>query len=87
MTSFQLKRCDELTRIILEELVPGQFRPESIAYVRDVIAGLRDRGCDAVVLGCTEIPLIVDPDDCPLPTLDSTRLLAKAALDEALKKG
>ncbi len=38
-----------------------------------------------MVLGCTEIPLIVDPEDCPLPTLDSTRLLARAALEEALR--
>jgi aspartate/glutamate racemase len=45
---------------------------------------LKDRGCDAAVLGCTEIPLIVRPDDAPLPTLDSTRLLAKAALLRAL---
>jgi aspartate racemase len=47
---------------------------------------MKDEGCDAVVLGCTEIPLIVDPTDCPLPTLDSTRLLARAALREAVKE-
>ena len=45
---------------------------------------MKNRGCDAAVLGCTEIPLIVDPDDCPLPVLDSTRLLARAAIKEAL---
>jgi aspartate racemase len=51
------------------------------------IQRLKDSGCDAVVLGCTEIPLLVDPTDCPLTTLDSTRLLARAALEEALKEG
>jgi aspartate racemase len=48
-----------------------------------VIARLAGRGCDAVALACTEIPLLVRPDESPLPTLDSTRLLAKAALREA----
>ena len=47
---------------------------------------LKEQGCDAAVLGCTEIPLIVRPDDAPLPTLDSTRLLARAALHRALGK-
>jgi len=45
---------------------------------------MKQRGCDAAVLGCTEIPLIVDPEDAPLPTLDSTRLLARAALHKAM---
>lgn len=70
--------------IIFDELVNGIFREESRAYFNTVIQKLKDRGCDAVVLGCTEIPLLVDPNDCPLPTLDSTRLLARAALNEAL---
>jgi len=78
------ERIDEL---IFKELVNGVFREESRLYFNGVIQGLKDRGCDAVVLGCTEIPLIVDPGDCPLPTLDSTRLLARAALAEALKDG
>ena len=56
-----------------------------ILYFNEVINELKDRGCDAAVLGCTEIPLLVNPNDCPLPTLDSTRLLARAALREALK--
>jgi len=70
--------------IIFDELVNGVFREESRKYLNTVIQKLKDRGCEAVVLGCTEIPLLVDPNDCPLPTLDSTRLLARAALDEAL---
>jgi aspartate racemase len=50
-----------------------------------VIARLGARGCDAVALACTEIPLLVRADESPLPTLDSTRLLARAAVIEALK--
>jgi aspartate racemase len=45
---------------------------------------MKKKGCDAAVLACTEIPLIVDPDDAPLPTLDSTRLLARTALRKAI---
>jgi len=85
---FQIPGPDDLEKIdtvIFKELVNGIFVEESRLYFNEVIQNLRDRGCDAVVLGCTEIPLLVDPDDCPLPTLDSTRLLARAALKEALK--
>jgi aspartate racemase len=66
--------------VIFRELCQGVIRDESRAeYVR-VIAGLKDEGCDAVALCCTEIPLLVTPDVSPLPTLDSTRLLARAAV-------
>ncbi len=78
---------EKINTIIFKELVNGIFREESRLYFNEVIQKLRDRGCDAVVLGCTEIPLLVDPDDCPLPPLDSTRLLARAALKESLKEG
>jgi aspartate racemase len=71
--------------IIFEELVNGIFREESRLYFNKLIMRYGQAGCDAAVLGCTEIPLIVDPSDCPLPTLDSTRLLARAALAEALR--
>jgi aspartate racemase len=64
----------------MDELVRGISSAEAIAYHRKVIAGLKVRGCDAVVLGCTEIPLIINDGNSPLPTLDSTRLLARAAL-------
>ena len=70
--------------IIFEELVNGIFPETSRLYLNEVTSKLKARGCDAVVLGCTEIPLIVRPEDCPLPTLDSTRLLARAALRRAL---
>ena len=73
-----------INEIILNELVNGIFTEKSRHYFNDVIEKLKSQGCDAVVLGCTEIPLLVDPDDCPLPVLDSTRLLSRAALDEAL---
>lgn len=77
---------EEIDRIIFEELVNGIFLEKSQLYFNKVIQALKHHGCDAVVLGCTEIPLIVDPNDCPLPTLDSTRLLARAALRRALGK-
>jgi aspartate racemase len=71
---------DEINRIIFKQLVNGVFSEESRIYFNEVMEKLKRRGCDAAVLGCTEIPLLVRPDDAPLPTLDSTRLLAKAAL-------
>lgn len=76
-----------INEIILSELVYGRFSTEARAYLSEVIGGLRKQGCDAVVLGCTEIPLLVTQEDSPLPTLDSTRLLARAALKRALKDG
>lgn len=70
--------------IIFHELVNGIFTEESRLFFNSVTEKFKAQGCDAVVLGCTEIPLVVRPDDCPLPTLDSTRLLARAALKRAL---
>lgn len=74
---------DEISRIIMDELVCGVFKPASTAYFQQLIGRMKERGCDAVVLGCTEIPLIIDDANSPLPTLDSTRLLARAALRRA----
>jgi aspartate racemase len=74
---------DEINRIIMEELVNGLFKPEAVAYFQGVIRRMQGEGCDAVVLGCTEIPLIMNDANSPLPTLDSTRLLARAALRRA----
>jgi aspartate racemase len=76
---------EHIDTVIFKELVNGIFREESRLFFNEVIRKLKARGCDAVVMGCTEIPLLVDPDDCPLPTLDSTRLLARAALKKALE--
>ena len=74
---------EEINRIIFDELVCGIFKPEAIATFQRVFARMKTEGCDAVVLGCTEIPLIVNDTNSPLPTLDSTRLLARAALKRA----
>lgn len=76
---------ERVNQIIFDELVNGQFLPRSLAYYVEVIRSLKDEGCDAVVLGCTEIPLLVTPETSPLPTLDSTRLLAKAAVKKAIE--
>jgi aspartate racemase len=73
----------EVNRIIMDELVCSVFKPESVAYLQGVIARLHGEGCDAVVLGCTELPLILNDANAALPTLDSTRLLARAALRRA----
>ena len=71
---------DEINRIIMDELVNGLVTPGALQFFQGVIARMKEEGCDAVILGCTEIPLIVDDSNSPLPTLDSTRLLARAAL-------
>ncbi|HEV2816173.1 MAG TPA: amino acid racemase [Allosphingosinicella sp.] len=70
--------------IIMDELCLGEFRDESRAAYVAIIAGLAARGCDAVALVCTEIPLLIDAETSPLPILDSTRLLARAAVGVAL---
>jgi aspartate racemase len=75
---------DMTSRIIMAELVRGQFRPESITELEGVVRRLAARGCDAVVLGCTELPLVLGDHNSPVPTLDSTRLLARAALRHAV---
>jgi aspartate racemase len=70
----------EIHRIIMEELVRDVQSVNSLKYLQRVVGRMKDEGCDAVVLGCTEIPLILNDSNSPLPTLDSTRLLARAAL-------
>ena len=77
---------ERIDAIIFKELVNGVLTEESRLYFNTVIGKMKDRGSDGVVLGCTEIPLLVDPSDCPLPTLDSTRLLARVALRKAIKE-
>ena len=76
---------EAINRIILDELVNGLFKPEAVGYFQRVIERMKGEGCDAVVLGCTEIPLIMNDSNSPLPTLDSTRLLARAALRRAVR--
>ncbi len=74
-----------INQIIYDELVYARFLPESRAYFQNVIRELADDGCDAVALACTEIPLLISADDSPIPILDSTSILARAALREATR--
>jgi aspartate racemase len=74
-----------INQVIFDELVYGRFLPQSLAYFTEVIRRLKDEGCDAVALACTEIPLLVPAEVSPLPVLDSTRLLARAALRKAIE--
>jgi aspartate racemase len=76
---------NQINTIIFKELVYGLFNNNSKEYLLNIIGGLQNQGCDAVVLGCTEIPLIILPGESPLPTLDSTRILARAALKKAIE--
>ncbi|MCA1582623.1 MAG: amino acid racemase [Acidobacteria bacterium] len=75
---------ETINRAIFGELVNAIFTDSTRAMFNEEIRKLREDGCDAAVLGCTEIPLIVRPEESVLPTLDSTRLLARAAVERAL---
>lgn len=75
---------ERINTLILEELVKGILQDSTRGYFLKLVADLTEKGCDAVVMACTEIPLILKPDDVEIPLLDSTRLLATAALKEAL---
>lgn len=77
---------NEIDRIIMDELVYGRWAATSVANFQRVIQRMKDDGCDAVILGCTEIPLVIDGANAALPTLDSTRLLARAALHRAVRE-
>jgi aspartate racemase len=74
-----------INRIIMDQLVHGIFSLEAIEVFQSVIEGMKLAGCDAVILGCTEIPLLMNDDNSPLPTLDSTRLLARRAVARAVR--
>jgi aspartate racemase len=77
---------ERINTIIFDELVRGRQTAAALAYVQQVIGEFKTQGCDAVVLGCTEIPLLISDRESPLPTLDSTRTLARAALRYALQE-
>ncbi len=79
-----LEQRMRINQIIYDELVYARFLPASRAYFQSVIRDLAADGCDAVALACTEIPLLISPADSSLPILDSTRILARAALREAI---
>ncbi len=86
--SFEIPGEDQraqINNIIFNELVYGVIKPESKKYFLDIIEGRKSKGYDSVILGCTEIPLIVIPGESPLPVLDSTRILARAALKKAIE--
>lgn len=74
---------ERINALTFDELVLGQFKPATREYFVRVIADGQRRGCDAVALSCTEFPLLIEAADSPLPILDSTRILARAALREA----
>jgi aspartate racemase len=76
---------ERINTIIFNELVYGRFEQRSRRYFEGVIEALAARGCDAVVLGCTEIPLLITEGESPLPAIDSTRTLARAALRETTR--
>jgi aspartate racemase len=76
---------ERIHRYIFDELVHGNFQPRTQAYFTELIRALKDEGCDAVALACTEIPLLLTQEQSPLPMLDSTRILARAALKKAVE--
>jgi aspartate racemase len=76
---------ERINAIIFDQLVYGRFEEVSRRYFHRVIETLAARGCDAVILGCTEIPLLLTDGESPLATIDSTRTLARAALREATR--
>lgn len=73
-----------VNRIIIDELCQGVISQSSKAHLLRIIAGFAEAACDAVVLGCTELPLLISTEESPLPILDSTRLLAQEAVRVAL---
>jgi aspartate racemase len=81
----QADERDAINGIIMDELVYGTFTTDAVSYFQRVMSRMKAEGCDAVVLGCTEIPLLMNDSNSPLPTLDSTRLLARAALRRAVR--
>ncbi|MEM1401452.1 MAG: aspartate/glutamate racemase family protein [Pseudomonadota bacterium] len=74
----------EVHRVIYEELCQGVISPRSKAGYLDIIARTSAQGCDGVILGCTEVGLLIGQDDLDLPVFDTTELHAKAAMDFAL---
>jgi aspartate racemase len=75
---------ERVNTLIFEELVKGTLKSSTREYFRGAVGELARAGCDGVVMACTEIPLILRPEDVEVPLLDSTRLLARAALEESL---
>jgi aspartate racemase len=81
-----VKQREEVNEIIFNELVYGIIKHESREKLVGIVKSMaQNEGCDAVVLGCTELPLILNSEYCPIPALDSTRILARAALKKAVE--
>ena len=76
---------NKINEIIFTELVYGLIKNDSKKYLLEVVDELKTKGCDSVVLGCTELPLIILPNESSLPVLDSTRILARSALKYAIE--
>jgi aspartate racemase len=72
-------------QVIYDELVQGRAEPASRQAYREVIAGLVERGAEAIILGCTEIMLLVRPEDSPVPLFDTTAIHAEAAVEMAIE--
>jgi len=81
----EAEQRERIHRMIFDELVQGTFLPGTRAYFTEVIRDLKEEGCDAVALACTEIPLVMTQESSPLPMLDSARILARAALRKAVE--
>ncbi len=81
-----LKDQNIINDIIYKEIVPSKITEISIKKTLKIIEKLKLKGCDAVILACTELPIIINKDNCPLPFIDTTRLLAKKSLEYAIKK-
>lgn len=75
---------DVLQRIIVDELTVGRVEARSREECVAIIRQLRDKGAEAIIVACTELPLLIGHDDSPLPLLDTTALHAEAALRLAL---
>jgi aspartate racemase len=79
-----VRQRERINQIIYGELVYARILPESLTYFQKVIRELAADGCNGVALACTEIPLLINEAESPLPVLDSTRILARAALRKAI---
>jgi aspartate racemase len=79
----QAEEADRMDQIIFQELIYGDIRPASQAVVLGIIRHLKERGCEGVILGSSEAPLLVTPENAPLPIYDAADLLAKGAVQRA----
>jgi len=70
-----------VNRVIFDHIIPARVTPDSVQQIVDVMANLKQRGADAVILGCTELPIVINKDNAPLPFIDTTRLLARKVLE------